>query len=392
MGAPGERGLSQAEDLPVYVLLTGCKKNAGDFLIAHAARELLSKYAPCKEFKELPSWLPVTSHLDIIRSSKALLLCGGPAFQSGLGTTIYPITQDLERITVPIISFGLGWKAFPGDEFDRKTVQPPASAQLLLDRIRNDYRYAGCRDYLTLSVLKRWGIRNAVMTGCPAWYDPQWFDQPPRIPEKIRNVAVTPAELPRFNHQSKELLQLVRDLFPEARRTCSFHRGWVRDEHTTGAHAENALDLRAYAEKAGFDCQDISGSVEGMLRYEDYDLHIGYRVHAHLKFLSARKPSFLIAEDGRGRGALEATSSCGVCGWQTSLPAACCETLCTSGKMLRFVRRRFGAYRVPQEAIPCLGEMIEQEITQGFPRHQGSLAVIDATRTKMLEMIRAMPS
>jgi len=36
--------------------------------------------------------------------------------------------------------------------------------------------------------------------------------------------------------------------------------------------------------------------------YEDFDLHIGYRVHAHLYFLSRRIPSILLSEDVRGSG------------------------------------------------------------------------------------------
>lgn len=376
----------------MYVLLTGCKKNAGDFLIAHAARNLLATYAPCGEILEFPSWLPVTPHLNTIQSSKALLLCGGPAFQTGLGTTIYPLIQDLAQIQVPIISFGLGWKAFPGDDFDMKTVRPPTAAQPLLDRIRNDFRFSGCRDYLTWSVLKRWGVSNALMTGCPAWYDPEWFNHPPRIPEKITSVVVTPAELPRFYQQSVELLQLVRDLFPDARKTCSFHRGWSKDEHTTQTHADNAFAIKAQAEQMGFECHDISGSVNGIMHYETYDLHLGYRVHAHLKFLSVRKPSFLVAEDGRGRGALEATASCGVNGWQTSLPSAACQSLCMPEKLTRFIRRRLGAYRLKSDAISTLEGMIAAEISQGFPCFRRSLAVIDKTRPKMLEMLQALPA
>ena len=36
--------------------------------------------------------------------------------------------------------------------------------------------------------------------------------------------------------------------------------------------------------------------------YEKMDFHIGYRVHAHLYFLSRRVPTVLINEDGRGTG------------------------------------------------------------------------------------------
>lgn len=48
--------------------------------------------------------------------------------------------------------------------------------------------------------------------------------------------------------------------------------------------------------------RDVSGDVNKLDFYQDCDLHIGYRVHAHLYFISQRTPSILINEDGRGLG------------------------------------------------------------------------------------------
>jgi polysaccharide pyruvyl transferase WcaK-like protein len=36
--------------------------------------------------------------------------------------------------------------------------------------------------------------------------------------------------------------------------------------------------------------------------YRECDLHVGYRVHAQIDFLSYRHPSVLLNEDGRGEG------------------------------------------------------------------------------------------
>ena len=48
--------------------------------------------------------------------------------------------------------------------------------------------------------------------------------------------------------------------------------------------------------------KDISYNLDKMNFYEKMDFHIGYRVHAHLYFLSRRIPTVLINEDGRGTG------------------------------------------------------------------------------------------
>ena len=51
---------------------------------------------------------------------------------------------------------------------------------------------------------------------------------------------------------------------------------------------------------------DISGGHEGFSVYDDCDLHIGFRVHAHIYNLSKRNRTILLEEDGRGAGVNEA--------------------------------------------------------------------------------------
>ena len=48
--------------------------------------------------------------------------------------------------------------------------------------------------------------------------------------------------------------------------------------------------------------RDVSYELDRIAFYDESDIHIGYRVHGHLRFLAARKPSVLLEEDGRGGG------------------------------------------------------------------------------------------
>lgn len=52
--------------------------------------------------------------------------------------------------------------------------------------------------------------------------------------------------------------------------------------------------------------EDISGSKEGFKQYDECDLHIGFRVHAHIYNISMGNPSILINEDARGAGVNDA--------------------------------------------------------------------------------------
>jgi len=58
--------------------------------------------------------------------------------------------------------------------------------------------------------------------------------------------------------------------------------------------------------KGGINYCDISYSHEGMEIYDTCDLHIGFRVHAHIYNLSHRHRSLLIEEDNRGAGVNDA--------------------------------------------------------------------------------------
>ena len=77
--------------------------------------------------------------------------------------------------------------------------------------------------------------------------------------------------------------------------------------------------LALTAGELGYEVMDTSYGLEKVSFYEECDLHVGYRVHGHIYFLAKRKPSFLIHEDGRGRGASEALGLPGNQGWERTL-------------------------------------------------------------------------
>jgi hypothetical protein len=371
----------------LYILLTGTKKNAGDFLIVHSARRLIERFAPVSDCCELPAWLPVDDKLETINSAKALILCGGPAIQHGLGTRIYPIIPVLDRIKVPIVAFGLGWKASPGDAYDMEHFTLPSLARPLLDRLANDFPYAGCRDVLTCRILQRHGCENATMTGCPSWYDPDFMEtafEPVSAPSKI---LFTPAEHPMFRAQSMAVMETVCSLFPQAQIVCSFHRGWTADAYTPTKNADNARLLKERAETLGMEVLDVSGSVEGMLGYDRFDLHIGYRVHAHLKMLSMRKPSVLLCEDGRARGALESMGLEGIDGWNDRL-----GRLWFPHPFVRRVTRTLLATQFADSKTPDkLVQLIKWHMENQFEEYRKADQGIRATWPTMEKMLQSLP-
>lgn len=282
----------------MVVILTGAKKNVGDYLIGSRARKLLRDFV-AEDIVELSRFEKLDSHIDTINSSKCLILCGGPAYASDIYPSIYPLVADLADIKVPIVPFGLGWSGQPAGSPLSFRFTP--ESKTFLERVHTEIPFSSCRDNVTHEVLRNNGIRNVLMTGCPVWYSVPHLGQSLEKSEFKRIVFTTPAN-PRLAFQSAKLMSLLRRKFPHAEIICSFHRGILPDSHTTLKSSAVYAAMALYARKLGFEVKDVSYSLDKIDFYQTCDFHVGYRVHAHLDFVSRRWPSLLINEDGRGIG------------------------------------------------------------------------------------------
>jgi len=138
------------------------------------------------------------------------------------------------------------------------------------------------------------------MTGCPVWYDLNFIEHPRLNVKEVKSIVVTTPANQKFLLQALRLISLVRAKFKMARIYLSFHRGILPGKNTPPRKGL-AYTLEALAGIIkGYKIKDVSGNLNKIDFYNHCDLHIGYRVHAHLLFLSAGKPSILINEDGRG--------------------------------------------------------------------------------------------
>lgn len=336
----------------MIVTLTGAYKNAGDHLIGWRARELLREHVD-SEIVNVDRKAITEEHYDLFNRARAVLLTGGPAYQRNLYPTIYPL--NLERIRVPVIPYGLGWR-------DRLGAQPEAfefasEALQFLQSIHSDKtRFSSARCPLTMRLLEANEVSNAAMTGCPAWYDESKLDMDFEWPSEIRRIVFTaPANKIA---DTAALLRWLRRRFPRATINLVFQAGLRSSHSKRGAEFTRwNIALAAQSALVGIRTIDASGS-ERKLRelLAAADLHIGYRVHSHLFCVSQRIASILIAEDTRGEGqnlALslpQLTSKDSLAGKQQSIAnfldssgsvmnAAVEQTRQSHGEMLRFLRQ-----------------------------------------------------
>ena len=283
----------------MIVALTGAKKNIGDFLIASRGVGLLRKYVD-PDVLELDRFAPLENHLDLVNGAKAVFLCGGPAYAQDVYPSVYPLTRNLDDIIVPIVPFGLGWCGRPAGKPDKFSFSQQAVTAL--KRIHKSIEASSVRDNTTKKILNKHGFSNVVMTGCPVWYDLDKVGNQPSPPSQVNEIVFTTPDNPKMIFQVTRVLKLIRAKFPHAKIHCAFHRGIGVDKHTSLKASMGYKAMCVAAKTVGAIPVDVSYDLNRLDFYRHCELHIGYRVHAHLLFLSGHRASVLLCEDGRGQG------------------------------------------------------------------------------------------
>ena len=297
-----------------YLLLTGAKVNAGDFLIRQRCLGLLATLKPRAEIREHDRWEPLDS--TVANWADAVVLCGGPALQPAVYPDIVPLTPSLDEIRAPIIALGLGWKGIPGDACTERTYRFTAGGRRLVQRLVRDDWAISCRDAATERVLGACGVSRTVMTGDPAWFDPENLGRPFEAPTDLGVCLVSMPASSSFFRQSLELLRALRRRGTARRLIAAFNHGWTPGRHLDPGRASAYRKLRDAAKEGGAQPVDLSGDVARMIELAvECHMHVGYRLHTHLLFLSRRKPTLLLEEDGRGSAAGEALGLPGVRAW-----------------------------------------------------------------------------
>lgn len=284
-----------------YIVLSGAKKNVGDFLIEESSLKLLKYFKPNYNFHKYYYWDNLSTVLKEVNQSEGIIMMGGPSFTRKMYPHEIPLVSDLKKLHVPIYTLGLGWKGIPGDKFTVENFQYPENTKRFIKKIA-EYAPLSCREIYTVQNLENQGIKNTILTGCPVLFEPEYVGKQFKIPEKISRVVFTPAQNLIFHQQTIQLMEKLRETLPDAEIICSFHRGIEADQYTTRNESVKLKEKAQKAQNLEMKVIDASYSTQKIDFYKHCDIHIGYRVHAHLYFLRNRIPSLLLHEDGRGAG------------------------------------------------------------------------------------------
>lgn len=379
---------------PYYVILTGSKNNAGDFLIKYRAKSLFKELRPDREVIDIDGWKPFDDvTLKLVNGAEALLLMGGPALQKNMYPSIYPLVDDLSKITTKIALMGVGWKSHSGLWGDSQSYPLGDKTKILLKRIESDGLFSSVRDYHTWNVLSRNGISNVLMTGCPATYVTSALDESFVKPEKINKVGfslgVSFIESPEMLDQMRNTILTLKEYFgSDVNFEVVFHHStkkeFLKTHNATSNHLKSHLKFIDWLDCNDVKHIDISGSADNLINYySSCDLHIGYRVHAHIFMNSINKASVLIAEDGRGKALRDVFGG---------LVIDAFNHLDTSflGKVLRKLKLKSGYKAYNKQHEEAL-DVIKYEIENDFPRLTASRSSINANFEVMKQFLNKLP-
>lgn len=281
--------------------LSGAYKNAGDYLIEKRAISILKK--ECEGIvinKYLRSDLK--SQYQKINDADAIVIGGGPLYAHDIEGTI-PLDICLNKIDIPIMIMGCGWYGAFGSKTLANSYHFSPKTLDFLKKVDIEGLGLSCRDIYSVNALKANGINNAIMTGCPAWYDLTKINSTSlnqSVSNKPKTIVISDPALPINYQNAISVTKHLASKYPTSNIKYVFHRG---------ISLENIKFKNYYYDICSIEnveIHDISGDSNGFEIYDLCDLHIGFRVHAHIYNLSIRNKTILIEEDGRGAGVDEA--------------------------------------------------------------------------------------
>ena len=285
--------------------------NLGDGFILRAIERLVGQFEPTHVFSSRVA--PTEEAIKALEQCPAVILAG--ANQLTDSYTIWPglTAEQILKGGLRLIPFGIGLHGAP-DRNEKLSKETCA----ILEAVHTRIEYSSWRCPRTVAVLRRELPSLAarfLMTGCPVLYDRPLLDST-RFCQSEATVAVTATERHSFWEQETRVIDLVAKRFAKSRRFFVTHQNTsppklfepIRHRFTRRDPRDvpdRVEALRLYARNRGFQIvipRDVDACIQF---YEEVDLHIGSRLHAHLLFLSRNKRSFLIPIDGRSLGIIE---------------------------------------------------------------------------------------
>ncbi|MCP3029944.1 polysaccharide pyruvyl transferase family protein [Halobacillus sp. A1] len=358
-------------------------RNSGDHLISKSLKDLLIAVKGKQIDIDIYS---VVDHevKDVPDLSKYTAILS-PAMRPTLeGDVIapknrYAFLKEAEKRSIPVFAIGAGWGAYPGTIKQSTSLKMNSEDREQLISIFGETSHGNkrgvisARDITTENLLHYNGVQCYGTTGDCALFDTDCLMTRHNLPRKMDNIALSlPHNKDHWDMSYSLALQLKQAFNCEVFMTLHGYRG------SFGKH------IPPHWDQTQVNIKEFAGSSEKFDFYHHMDAHIGFRLHAHIWFLRTRKPSLLIAEDGRGLGHLATLNGLGYAAPSTNSLNKADQLITLSADVIADMRKEQPSFKAV--------EMFKQEMMQGYPVTSHSLNLIDKLwLTKMKPLLEQIP-
>ncbi|WP_159462218.1 polysaccharide pyruvyl transferase family protein [Halobacillus sp. Marseille-P3879] len=281
------------------------------------------------------------------------------------------LLQQAKEHQVPVYVIGAGWGSYPGtfrQAKNQKIIKEDKAQLIGLDGL------ISTRDFTTEVLLRSNRIPCYGTTGDCALFETTSIGQTPQLPETVKNVALS---LPRNRRHWSACYRLALRIKEEF--SCDVYI--TVHEY----YGEFSALIPSNWDRHKVYIKDLSGGAEKLSFYKQCDAHIGFRLHAHIWFLRKRKPSLLIAEDGRGMGTLMTLTGLGY-------SAAANQTWKKADELITFSEKAVYKHKGNEPTVEKAVRIFKNEHQNGYVITRNSLRKIDRLwREKMKPLLQRLP-
>lgn len=263
-------------------------KNIGDQLITNALVESI-RYrkgadVDIKIIWREANWNDVKS--DFIVADVIIFAC--LAIRPHMDSKEYPYLSELLALNLPLAVISAG-----------TALNVSSTSKTLFDYVSEDTKYLlkelakqtiffSTRGYLTQTFCKKIGMCNTHFSGDIAFFNEN--KEIKRFPnnKNIKKIVISdPHYASDYLSSFNILVEGIKGLFPGAQIVIALH-----------GNDQTILNY-AIEKNIRYECI-FENKNEGLSIYDKADLHVGYRVHAHVSSLKRGMYSYLLEQDGRG--------------------------------------------------------------------------------------------
>lgn len=290
--------------------------NTGNFAFRHALRYLIQNI----ESYKLINWGDARRLIEEgVKADKIILSCANwLGFAEADERSNLVRAKVIEDLGAPVIAFGLGAQASSADEnldFGPNTVR-------LAKAISKHSEQVSVRDDFTLSMLKKIGIENAVVTGCPSNFINQSNNFVENLAYQAEKSRSKKLSLQKFvigefsggNKHSGGVLQKTLEFMERTNSTYLIQSPvlfpfFLNESDTVPSpYTANKSEDMTLEGLESLLKQQVLGfsSIDAWMDFSrSCDLSFGMRIHGNMIPLQSGVPSILIAHDSRTLGLSE---------------------------------------------------------------------------------------